>query len=97
MYYNTLIDSLLTSGITPVVGLHHWDLPQALQEDGGWLSASTVDRFVDFASFCFSTFGDRVGLQLFLHIFILRDRWTVGSATSVSVWQHVTLSEQIRP
>ncbi|XP_070205868.1 lactase/phlorizin hydrolase-like isoform X2 [Littorina saxatilis] len=59
-YYNNIIDSLVSSGITPVVTLHHWDMPQALQDAGGWLSEDTADRLVDFAILCFHQFGDRV-------------------------------------
>ncbi|XP_028847202.1 lactase-phlorizin hydrolase-like [Denticeps clupeoides] len=60
LYYDQLINTLLQSGIEPSVTLHHWDLPQALQEKGGWNNASIVEAFKDFADFCFSRYGDRV-------------------------------------
>ncbi|NXA13550.1 LPH hydrolase, partial [Sapayoa aenigma] len=59
-YYNRLIDGLVANNITPVVTLHHWDLPQALQDIGGWDSNALIDLFDSFADFCFRTFGDRV-------------------------------------
>ncbi|XP_037646094.1 lactase-phlorizin hydrolase-like [Sebastes umbrosus] len=60
LYYDKLINTLNESGIQPVVTLHHWDLPQARQDNGGWTNASIVEAFKDYADFCFSRFGDRV-------------------------------------
>ncbi|NXX06148.1 LPH hydrolase, partial [Larus smithsonianus] len=59
-YYNRLIDGLVANNITPIVTLYHWDLPQALQDIGGWESSALIDLFDSFADFCFQTFGDRV-------------------------------------
>ncbi|KAI2660870.1 Lactase-phlorizin hydrolase [Labeo rohita] len=59
-YYDKMIDTLLQSGIEPTVTLHHWDLPQALQDLGGWESDSIVEAFKEFSDFCFSHYGDRV-------------------------------------
>ncbi|NWI62451.1 LPH hydrolase, partial [Todus mexicanus] len=59
-YYNRLIDGLVANNITPIVTLHHWDLPQALQDIGGWENNELIDLFDSFADFCFRTFGDRV-------------------------------------
>lgn len=60
MYYDKLINTLIESGIQPVATLYHWDLPQALQDSGGWTNESIVEAFKDYADFCFARFGDRV-------------------------------------
>lgn len=59
-YYNQLIDGLLAQNITPIVTLYHWDLPQSLQDIGGWENSTLIELFDNFADFCFQTFGDRV-------------------------------------
>ncbi|KAI4382166.1 hypothetical protein MLD38_008164 [Melastoma candidum] len=60
-YYNHLIDELTAKGIQPHVTLHHFDLPQLLEDEyGGWLSRKVVKDFAAFADVCFMMFGDRV-------------------------------------
>ncbi|GJQ82457.1 hypothetical protein Trydic_g11868 [Trypoxylus dichotomus] len=59
-YYNELINGLIEKGITPLVTLFHWDLPQPLQEIGGWPNSLLIDLFVDYAEVIFDEFGDRV-------------------------------------
>ena len=61
-YYNSLINGLLDAEITPMVTLNHWDLPQALEDIGGWTNDSIVDVFTDYADVLFSNFGDRVSI-----------------------------------
>jgi beta-glucosidase len=59
-HYDRLIDGLLARGVTPVVTLYHWDLPQALQDRGGWRSREVAERFAEYAATCFAAYGDRV-------------------------------------
>lgn len=58
-FYERLVDGLLQRGVRPFITLNHWDLPQALQENGGWGSRDTVMRFVEYAEFVARRFGDR--------------------------------------
>jgi beta-glucosidase len=59
-FYDRLIDRLLGRGIAPHLTLYHWDLPQALQEQGGWTNRDTVGHFVTYAAEVARRFGDRV-------------------------------------
>ncbi|XP_063166705.1 cytosolic beta-glucosidase-like [Candoia aspera] len=63
-YYDKVIDGLLSIAVTPVVTLYHFDLPQHLEDQGGWRSDATVEAFNTYAQFCFKTFGDRVKLWI---------------------------------
>ena len=60
-YYKNLINKLRANNIIPMVVLYHWDLPQALQDHGGWLNESVVGHFNDYADKCFSELGPKVG------------------------------------
>jgi beta-glucosidase len=59
-FYSRLIDALLEKGIRPWVTLYHWDLPQALEDDGGWLNRDTIERFAEYAGIVGQKFADRV-------------------------------------
>ncbi|WNG27041.1 beta-glucosidase [Cystobacter fuscus] len=59
-FYNRLVDGLLEAGITPFVTLYHWDLPQTLQDQGGWPRRSTAEAFVEYTEVVARALGDRV-------------------------------------
>jgi beta-glucosidase len=59
-FYDRLVDELLAAGIEPFATLYHWDLPQALQDRGGWESRDTAEAFGDYASYVASKLTDRV-------------------------------------
>ena len=59
-FYNRLIDELLEKGISPMLTLYHWDLPQWMYEKGGWASREICRYFDDYSELLFNKFGDRV-------------------------------------
>lgn len=74
-FYKDLTDELLANGITPAVTLYHWDLPEALSKQGGWLNESTVEAFAEFSDVMFDALGDKVKLW-----FTLNEPWTTSIA-----------------
>ena len=59
-FYSRLVDELLENGILPWLTLYHWDLPQALEERGGWANRDTAYQFVEYAEAVYGKLGDRV-------------------------------------
>jgi beta-glucosidase len=59
-FYDRLVDGLLDRGISPLTTLYQWDLPQALQDRGGWENRDIADWFSDYATVVFAALGDRV-------------------------------------
>ena len=59
-FYNRVFDALLENDIQPWVTLYHWDLPQKLEDIGGWPNRDLAERFRDYAAICADAFGDRV-------------------------------------
>ena len=73
-FYDRLVDRLLISGIDPFVTLYHWDLPQALEDRGGWRNRDTAGFFSDFVEVISGRLGDRAGHWLTInepHIVVL--------------------------
>ncbi len=66
-FYDRLADALLARGITPVPTLFHWDLPQPLEDKGGWLARDTAYRFADYAALAAERLADRIPLWITLN------------------------------
>ncbi|MEV6595837.1 GH1 family beta-glucosidase [Actinoplanes sp. NPDC051346] len=73
-FYDRLTDELLGAGVDPWVTLYHWDLPQALEDAGGWPNRDTAYRFADYAMLVFERLSDRV------------DTWTTLNEPWCSAW-----------
>ena len=72
-FYDNLINELLAQGIAPYITLYHWDLPQALEDKGGWRSRDTVTAFGKYAAAVAEHFGDRVK-----HFAPINEPWCVA-------------------
>lgn len=66
-FYDRLADALLAGGVTPVPTLFHWDLPQPLEDRGGWLARDTAYRFADYAALAAERLADRIPLWITLN------------------------------
>ena len=73
-FYSRLVDGLLAANITPFVTLNHWDIPQALQDEGGWAVRSTAEAFVEYTEVMTQALGDRV------------KNWVTHNEPSVAAW-----------
>ncbi|HEY3182005.1 MAG TPA: GH1 family beta-glucosidase [Gaiellaceae bacterium] len=111
-HYDRLIDGLLERELEPLVTLYHWDLPQALEDEGGWLARETVERFAEYAATCFDAYGDRVrwwitinepwivgllGYQLGLHPPGLQDLRATVTAMHHLLLAHGRAVQELRP
>jgi beta-glucosidase len=74
-FYRRLVDRLLEVGIEPAVTLFHWDLPTALEDQGGWANPDSVSWFADYADCAFGALGDRVSMWM-----TLNEPWVVMDA-----------------
>ncbi|MEE6272472.1 GH1 family beta-glucosidase [Georgenia sp. MJ206] len=66
-FYSRLVDELLAAGIAPAATLYHWDLPQALEDEGGWTNRATAERFAEYAAVVAERLGDRIGTFITLN------------------------------
>jgi beta-glucosidase len=73
-FYDRLVDELLEAEIAPFPTLYHWDLPQALEDEGGWTSRATAEAFVGYAEAVVRRLGDRV------------EHWTTHNEPWVAAW-----------
>jgi beta-glucosidase len=72
-YYNRVIDALLEADIEPSLTIYHWDLPQALQDEGGWANRDIANWFAEYAAIAGEAFGDRVSRWI-----TLNEPWVVA-------------------
>ncbi|GGM14505.1 GH1 family beta-glucosidase [Deinococcus aerophilus] len=90
-FYSRLVDGLLARGITPWLTLYHWDLPQVLQDAGGWPARDTALAFGEYAAIVAAELGDRVG-----HFITINEPWVaayLGHGAGVHAPGHTDLAE----
>ena len=110
-FYDRLIDSLLAADIEPLATLYHWDLPQALQDKGGWVNRDIVNRFADYSTAVAARFGDRVkkftpinepwvvawlGYGIGIHAPGIKDRAAAFAAAHHTVMTHAASTNAMR-
>ncbi|MFE1955013.1 GH1 family beta-glucosidase [Streptomyces sp. NPDC059524] len=77
-FYDRLVDGLLARGIEPVPTLFHWDLPQALEDEGGWTNRDTAHRFAEYTAIVADRLGDRVRRWITLNEPFVHMVWGYG-------------------
>lgn len=110
-FYDRLIDSILGAGIEPLATLYHWDLPQSLQDKGGWVNRDIVNRFADYSTAIVERFGDRVqkftpinepwvvawlGYGIGIHAPGIKDRASAFAAAHHTVMAHSASTQAMR-
>jgi beta-glucosidase len=110
-FYDKLIDSLLEAGLEPLATLYHWDLPQPLQDKGGWTNRDIVNVFADYSTAIVERFGDRVkkftpinepwvvswlGYGIGIHAPGITDRKAAFAAAHHTVLTHVASTHAMR-
>lgn len=110
-FYDRLIDSVLEAGIEPLATLYHWDLPQALEDKGGWVHRDIVSRFADYSTAVVERFGDRVkkftpinepwvvawlGHGIGIHAPGIKDRASAFAAAHHTVMAHAASTNAMR-
>ncbi|MCO5221853.1 MAG: GH1 family beta-glucosidase [Thermomicrobiales bacterium] len=93
-FYDRLIEELLENGIEPWVTLHHWDLPSALYDQGGWVNRDTCAAFVEFTDIVTRRYGDRVK-----HWITLNEPWCsafLGYVHGIHAPGHTNLKEGLQ-
>ncbi|CAN2169351.1 BglB Beta-glucosidase/6-phospho-beta-glucosidase/beta-galactosidase [Candidatus Nanopelagicaceae bacterium] len=110
-FYDRLIDALLEAGIEPLATLYHWDLPQTLQDKGGWTNRDIVKAFADYSTAVVEHFGDRVkkwtpinepwvvswlGYGIGIHAPGVKDRKSAFAAAHHTVLAHVASTHAMR-
>jgi beta-glucosidase len=92
-FYDRLVDGLLAKGITPWTTLYHWDLPEALEQAGGWPVRDTAERFADYTAIIAEAIGDRVK-----HWITLNEPWCaafLGYASGIHAPGRTDLAEAV--
>jgi beta-glucosidase len=102
-FYDRLVDGLIARGIAPWLCLYHWDLPQALQDKGGWTNRDIVQHFVDYAFVVARRLGDRVKHWAMLNeanVHAILGHGSGGGAPGltglqnmVAAWHHLNLAQ----